>query len=129
MSKLFENVKAKLYHMGGVGTDKIIEAEKQLGIRFSDDFRNYLMEYGVVSFGSHEFMGLGGDAYLDVVGETLMERERNEKFPKNCYIVENLGIDGIMILQDSEGKIYEINASVIKRIASSFSEYVDSVSK
>ena len=125
MSKLFENVKSKLYHLNGVIADAIIEAESKLGIRFNEEFRNYLMEYGVVSFASHELMGLGGDAYLDVVEETLTERSNNAKFPKNCYIIENLGIDGIFILQDEEGIVYELGAAGMKVVCGSLREYVD----
>lgn len=128
MSSLFENVKAKVYHLQGVDAEAIMSAESKLGICFDDEYRNYLMEYGVVSFGSHEFMGLGGDSYLDVVEETIRERTNNNRYPKNCYIVENIGIDGIMMLQDEEGTIYELSNAGIKRAFESLREYIDSVS-
>jgi hypothetical protein len=124
MSKLLDGVKSKVFSLNGVNADAVMEAEKKLGLHFSEEFRNYLMEYGAASFGSHEFMGLGGDAYLDVVGETLRERNNNEKFPKNCYIVENLGIDGIFILQDEEGKVFEWSDAGVKLIYHSLEEYV-----
>lgn len=127
MSKLFESVSSKLYHLKGVDVDTIINAEAELGIRFDEEFRNYLLEYGVVSFGSHELMGLGGDEYLDVVKETINERTNNGKYPHNCYIIENLGIDGIMILQDEEGIVYELNDAGVKKIYDSFEEYIKSI--
>lgn len=129
MSKLFENVNGSFFSLQGVDADAVIDAEKKLGVHFSEEFRNYLMEYGAVSFGSHEFMGLGGDAYLDVVEETLRERNSSEKFPKNCYIVENLGIDGIFILQDEEGKVFELSDAGVKLIHNSLKEYVDETIK
>ncbi len=82
------------------------------------------MEYGVVSFGCHEFMGLGGDDYLNVVEETLNERNIDSRFPKSCYIIENLRVDGILILQDSEGLIYEYCKGNLKKIFSSFKMYI-----
>ena len=127
MGKLFAHVKSKVYHLNGVSAETVIEAERKLGIRFSDEFRNYLMEYGVASFGSHEFMGLGGDAYLDVVEETLSERRNHPHFPKNCYIVENIGIDGILILQDEEGRIYELNDGGVKMAYEHFGDYISSL--
>ncbi|MDO5406467.1 MAG: SMI1/KNR4 family protein [Eubacteriales bacterium] len=127
MSKLFDCVTSKVFHLKGVSAETVIAAEQKLGVCFSDEFRNYLMEYGVVSFGSHEFMGLGGDMYLDVVGETLNERANNNIFPKNCYLIENLGIDGILILQNEEGEIYELNNAGIKKIFDSFKSYINSL--
>lgn len=127
MSKLFENITTKLYHLSGVGSVKIVDAESRLGLHFSDDFRNYLMEYGVVSFGSHELMGIGGDAYLDVVEETLRERKDNSRFPKDCYIVENIGIDGIMILQNEEGSVFELSDAGCKLVAKSLKEYIEMI--
>ena len=125
MSNLFENVKSKLYHGTGVSVDAVIEAENRLGIRFHEEYRNYLLEYGVVSFGSHEFLGLGGDAYLDIVQETLQERVNNQIFPRNCYVIENLGIDGILILQGEEGEIFEWSNGALKRICNSMRGYID----
>lgn len=125
MSRLFRNVKTKLYDIGGVDEEIIRDAEKRLQLRFDEEFERYLEEYGVVSFGGHEFMGLGGDAYLDVVEETLREKGENPMFPANCYIVENLGIDGMMILQSEEGGIYELSAAGCKKIAERLLDYVD----
>lgn len=127
MSKLFENVKSEIYHLKGVDADTIINAENKLKLRFNDEYRNYLMEYGVVSLRSHEFMGLGGDKYLDVVEETINERTNNSKFPKNCYIIENIGIDGIMMLQDEDGIIYEFSTAGLKKVFNSFHEYINSL--
>jgi hypothetical protein len=127
MSKLLEDVSGKVYHGEGAAVETVIEAENKLGLHFSDEFRNYLMEYGVASFGNHEFLGLGGDSYLDVVGETLRERNNSGRFPKNCYLVENLGIDSIFILQDEEGNVYESSAAGTKKIFSSLKDYVRSL--
>ena len=127
MSKLFQGVKGRLYQLQGVSVDEVIVAEKKLGLRFSEDYRNYLLEYGCVSFGRHELLGLGGDAYLDVVKETLRERQESGQFPKDCYLIENLGIDGIRVLQDAQGNIYEQNDAGVKKIYNDFSAYIDSI--
>lgn len=128
LSDLFSSVEGKVFHLNGVDSSAVIDAEKKLGMRFSDDFRNYLMEYGVVSFKSHELMGLGGDDYLNVVLETLSERGNNDKFPINCYIVENLGIYGVFILQDEDSNIYEYRGKGITKIFDCLKDYVVSIS-
>ena len=127
MNKLFDNVKKPVYSMKGADIQAVIAAEDRLGLRFSDEYRNYLMDYGVVSCGSHEFTGLGGDAYLDVVKGTLGERERNPMLPGNCYLIENVGIDGILLVQDEDGIVYEVSAQGVKKIYNSLQQYVDSI--
>ena len=127
MSNVFEHIKSKLYHGTGVSVDAVIKAETKLGIRFHEQYRNYLLEYGVASFGSHEFLGLGGDAYLDVVQETLQECKNNQNFPKTCYIIENLGIDGILILQEEEGTVFEWSNGKLKKIYDNMGEYINSL--
>ena len=42
MSDLFKNVKQKVYHLNGVEASDIVNAEKKLGIRFDEEYRNYL---------------------------------------------------------------------------------------
>ena len=116
--------KDNLYSSNGVSATDIKSAEDKLGVRFSSDFKDYLKTYGVVSFSSHEFMGLGGDNHLNVVKETLRERKNNSNFPDNCYVIENLGIDGRLILQDNTGKIYELSSSGVRKICNSLKEYI-----
>lgn len=128
MSNLFRGVKSKLYHLKGASVEDVISAEKKLGLHFSEDYRNYLLEYGCVSFGSHEFLGLGGDSYLDVVEETLREQKNNAGFPITCYMVESIGVDGIQILQDENGHIYELSSAGMKRIYDDLESYILSIS-
>ena len=127
MSNLFEHIKTKLYHGIGVSVDEVIEAENTLGIRFHEEYRNYLLEYGVASFGSHEFLGLGGDSYLDVVQETLQERVNNQMFPRNCYVIENLGIEGILILQEEGGEVFAWSNGELKKIYDNMGLYIGSL--
>ena len=64
---------------------------------------------------------------MDVVEEILRERRNHSHFPKNCYIVENIGIDGILILQDEEGRIYELNDGGVKMAYEHFDDYISSL--
>lgn len=126
MSELFSAVTDKLYHLKGADVDEVIRAEKTLGMRFDEEYRNYLLTYGVVSFGSHELLGIGGDSYLDVVHETLRERE-NPDFPKDCYLIENVGIDGRLIIQNEDGGVFQLSDAGVRKIADSLREYIDMI--
>lgn len=117
--------KYKVYHASGCSADEVITAEKELGIKFSDEYREYLMEYGAVSFGSNEFTGLGVDDYINVVKVTEHEKKLNVTFPQRSIVIQNLDIEGISIVQDEEGAIYQINGSGKKEfVADGFFEYL-----
>lgn len=120
--------KQKLFHSKGSSIDQVIAAEKHLGLKFSDEFRNYVLQYGAISFGSHEFTGLNVEDYINVVSVTLEERKVRSDFPQEAVVIEQLGIEGITIVQDAAGTVYELNeAGESKQIANSFAQYLESL--
>ena len=84
----------------------IIAMETALGLQFAPEFKSVLREYGRLSIGSHDFNGTSEYDIFDVVKQTLIFREKSNTITDKMYVVEDLGIDGIYILQDSEGIIY-----------------------
>lgn len=91
---------------GSVEDAKIQDAEKELGVTFADDFVEYTKHYGAVASEGMEWLGVVNSKRLSVVDRTNSYRELYPSFPANMYIVEELGIDGAVVLQDSTGKIY-----------------------
>ena len=53
---------------------------------------------------------------MSVVEVTKSERELN-KIPNDLYVIENIAIEGILLLQSSSGEIYELsqNAKIQKK--------------
>jgi len=99
--------KFKLYKTKGASDELIAEAERQLNLHFADDYKEYLSLFGAISFGSTELTGLNIDSYANVVSVTLKEAQRNKSFPKGSIVLENTGIEGLLILQQSDGEVYE----------------------
>lgn len=99
--------KFKLYNTKGASNELINEAEKQLNLRLPDDYKEYLSEFGAISFGSTELTGLNIDSYANVVSVTLKEAQRNKLFPKDSIVLENTGMEGLLILQKENGEVYE----------------------
>ena len=63
---------------GNGSPEKLIrEAEEILGLRFSSDYRAYLMHYGIVAFDGHELTGICSSKRLDVSQVTLNQRKRS----------------------------------------------------
>ncbi|MCB1614715.1 MAG: SMI1/KNR4 family protein [Pseudomonadales bacterium] len=99
--------KFKLYKTKGASEEIIAEAERQLNLRFSEDYKKYLSMYGAISFGSTELTGLNIDCYANVVSVTLKEAQKNKFFPKGSIVLENTGVEGLLILQQPDGEVYE----------------------
>ncbi len=122
----FIKEKSGVLFTGGVSVEKILEAENKLGVHFSEEYKEFLREFGAASFGDHEILGLGSSERLDVVASTIAEREKNAGccFQK-WYIVEMTGVDGIVIWQNRKGEVF-INSCGRrpKKTALSIEEYL-----
>lgn len=92
----------------GVTLEQISDAEMQMGLSFADDYREYLKEFGLISYGSHELTGIVNSKRLNVVDVTLNERISNPEFPKDMYVIESTDYEGTIYLQNNDGSIFEM---------------------
>ena len=105
--------------------EQIMEAEKELGVRFADDYTRYVEKYGVISARGIELTGVTTHERLSVVAVTKKERNMNPNIPANMYVIENIAIDGIVALQDETGKVYTISPNgTPKLVCGTLAEYV-----
>lgn len=126
MMSIIEELKSKVkvFQVGMVPQEEIMKAEKELNIHFTDEYKTYLSNYGAISFGSHELTGLGVSGYLNVVTATENERKLGGNFPKNCVLIENNGIEGILTIMDESGAIFSFDGKKKNQIALSFSDFL-----
>lgn len=128
MNDFIKKIKLMPNYISGNGVEnfQIVEAEKLLNVKFSDEYKHYLSSIGVASADGHEFTGITPIERLHVVNVTLEERKNNPKVPPNMYVIEQANIDGIVIWQSENGEIYQTmpNAKPI-RLCDSLSEYID----
>lgn len=110
---------------GGASEEQIERAEKKLSLRFSKEYKEYVKEFGMISFYGTEWSGLNIDGYFNVVNMTEDEKALNEVFPEKYFAIENLAVDGIIIISNEEGKIYSIQYDKKELICNSLSEYLD----
>ena len=104
---------------------EVTAAEKELGVIFAEDYREYVLKYGVISARGIELTGVTTAKRLDVVTVTKAEREM-ASIPENMYVIENVAIDGIVVLQNTAGEVFSIAPlEPLKRICSSLSESVE----
>ena len=129
MSAIIEELKKKssFYCEKGASIEEIEAAEKALGLRFSDEYREYLQLYGAVSCGGHELTGLSEDVNLNVVNVTAVNRDKNPHVNESLYVIEETHIDGIVIWQDESGIIYQAEYQAVpEKLYNSLTEFVDS---
>ena len=125
--KVIEEIReiGKLYHAQGCDESQIKKAEKDLNMEFPNEYKEYLKEYGAISFFGTEWTGLNVEDYIDVVRVTVKERELNKNFPLKYFVLENLGIDGLLTIVSENGKVFSWNPDgKINLIAENLVDYL-----
>lgn len=106
--------------------DQIERAEEDLGLNFAPEYIRYVKRFGVFSASTIELTGITDTARLNVVSATKRERKLNSKIPNDMYVIENLAIDGFVVLQDISGVIYYISPCYEpKKMFKSLEEYIE----
>lgn len=110
----------------GRSENEIDHAEEMLGISFAKDYRKYLEDVGLACFDGHELTGLTNTVRLNVVSVTKEQQKQSAEIYTSWYVVEEAGIDGIVIWQDADGIVYKTAPnSKAEKIANSLAEYIN----
>ena len=113
------------HSLSGASPESIKQAEDELNLKFANEYREYLFAFGVVSAGGHEFTGISTASRLDVVRNTISERENNPKVPANLYVVEKANIDDIIVWQSDTGMVYQSAPNIAPvKLCNSLCEYI-----
>ncbi len=91
---------------GGATASEIDNAQKELGVVFSDEYKQFLETYGAIMYDGHHIVGIAKPLGLNVVRATKEQREYNGKAGINMYVIEEVPLDGIVYWQDQNGEIY-----------------------
>ena len=117
----------KLKTFKPASSEDISSAENELGLKFASEYKEYLSKFGAVMGDGIDLTGIAKSAHRDVVKVTKKCWDLNDKVPHSMYVIEDSGVDGIVVWQDKSGKVYQSDASSKpKKIASSLSDYISS---
>lgn len=127
MSNIIDKIKKipNLYHIEGCSNQQIEKAQEALGIKFTEEFKDYVKTFGAISFYGTEWTGLNVEGYLNVVEVTKQEREFNSDFPSDCIVIENQGIDGVLVVMNETGKIFTVQYEKQDFLCDSLLKYLD----
>ena len=115
----------KLYVGNPVENSEIEKSEAELGLKFSPEYREYLKKYGFASYLGHELTGICNSARLNVVKVTQEARETYQYIDNDMYVIEDTGFEGILILQNRKGALYQIRPHEKPlKICSSLAAYI-----
>lgn len=114
-----------LWRGNGAQVKQIAAAEKTLGIKFPEEYRKYVEEFGCVLVAGHEWTGLNVNGGDNVITATLSERSNDTRFPVNVFVLESWGTDGIRTVVDEAGKVYTWQGGKLIPDCNSISEYLD----
>ncbi|MCI6654987.1 MAG: SMI1/KNR4 family protein [Clostridium sp.] len=114
-----------LYHANGCTLEQVHDAERELGLTFPKEFIDYVMEFGAISFYGTEWTGLNVGGYVNVVEATEQERNFNAEFPKDCFVIENQGIDGIINVVNEKGQVFTVQNNDKKILVESLEDYLE----
>ena len=108
-SNLIEILKnnSEVIHGQGVSISKVKEAAKMLELTFSLDYIDYLEHFGILAYDGQELTGLIGDDRTNVVNITKELWKENPLIPHNLYVIEDTGIDTIVVWQNEKGQIFQ----------------------
>lgn len=109
----------------GAERQEIEDAERKLNVEFTMEYREYVSEFGAVSYYGHELTGVCKAPEADVVNITFDERKFLKGIPSNWYVIEQMHIDGIVVWQSEDGTIYRTapNTEPVK-LCDSLMEYI-----
>ncbi len=122
------NSKQSLICGEGLDDIQIEKAERELNLRFAEEYKKYLKEFGLASFDGYEFSGIGCVERLNVVSMTQEAKKNNRLVPDDFYVIEDVGIDYILLWQNNMGQIFETHYnSIPRKIYDSFADYINSI--
>ncbi len=98
--------------------------ETALGTQLSEDYKAYILKYGVITAENIEITGACDSPRLNVVDVTLREREFSSGFPENCYVIAMPGPEGLLLIQTSSSDIFEYRNNKIKKVYNNLSEFL-----
>ena len=130
MSDIISTIKRlpELESSGPVSNEEICSAEVAAQVKFAEDYRVYLSAFGAVCSSIIAVSGISEDKDYGVVELTNKLRSLYTKVPPNFYVIEDVGVDGLVIWQDEAGVIYQsVPCSQPIKLFDNLSDYLEYV--
>lgn len=128
MSKIIttlNNLNGRKMGFGPISEVDIKCAEVELGLSFAQEYIEFVSYIGALAYLGNEITGVVPVCHLNVLDETKHLRDIDSAFPRQMYVVSNLHIDGIRIVQNCRGEIFEYHPKqLLVKIKDSLADYL-----
>ena len=112
--------------VGGAQDEQIKNAEEELGLKFSKEYKDFLKEHGAACANGHEFLGICESKRLNIIDATLKAKKKNETVSNDLYLIEDVGIDKILTWQNADGKLFQtVGKGAPEFLEINLTEYVE----
>ena len=112
----------------GASETEIEYAQIALKVKFNEEYLEVLKNYGCLLIKGETLFGVVKNKSYDVVYNTMIEKERYQSIPEEMYVISSLGIEGVLILQNEDGAIFEFtDGHPLKLIYDSLLDYLKSL--
>ncbi len=112
--------------LGGASEAQIEKAEKELNVKFNEEYRDFLKECGSACANGHEFTGICNTERLSIVTMTQRARQKNPNIPLDLYVIESVGIDKILTWQNTSGELFQnVAGNLPERLKDNLCEYLN----
>ncbi len=112
--------------VGGAQDEQIKNAEEELGLKFSKEYKDFLKEHGAACANGHEFLGICESKRLNIIDATLKAKKKNEAISGDLYLIEDVGIDKILTWQNADGKLFQtVGKGAPEPLKMNLTEYVE----
>ena len=78
--------------LGAASKEQIADAENELKLKFSEDYKEYLSTFGA-AFCGKELTGICSSERLSVIAVTQRARSFYKSFPNDAYVIEEMLFD------------------------------------
>ena len=111
--------------LGAATNEQIADAEKELQLKFAEDYKEYLSTFGVATFCGKELTGICSSERLSVIAVTQRARSFYKSFPNDAYVIEEMLFDHFLVIQKADGSIFNYGPNESEElIADSLSLYL-----
>lgn len=97
--------------------------EERLHLKLAADYKEIILEYGVVKSDKIVINGVGVCSRFNVIDQTIQQRIL-QNIPSDCYVIETVEKSGVLVLQNASGTIFQYVDGEIKKYADSIDDYV-----
>lgn len=97
----------EMAHSKVASSEEIVCAEQKLNLKFAEEYKQYLLNFGMAWSDIIALSGIIDDEEYSVVELTQKIKPYHLNVPEDFYVIEDVGVDGLVIWQNATGTVFQ----------------------